>query len=72
MLKTNYFNAIDYSNTKLLRDKFIISNTSTMIIQEKYTQRLIDNNLRGDGREPFQSRQNNVMFLPRTGTLSPP
>ncbi len=39
-----------------------------MLIQEKYTRRLIDNNLRGDGREPFQSRDSFARFLPRPGT----
>lgn len=40
-----------------------------MLIQEKYTRRLIESNLRGDGREPFQSRESTAHFLPKSGHL---
>jgi exosome complex RNA-binding protein Rrp42 (RNase PH superfamily) len=38
-----------------------------MLIQEKYTRRLLENNLRSDGREPFQPRDCSARFLPRSG-----
>jgi exosome complex RNA-binding protein Rrp42 (RNase PH superfamily) len=38
-----------------------------MIIQEKYTRRLLEHNLRGDGREPFQPRDFHARFLPHSG-----